>query len=53
MIIKIQINKNTLEAIVDDCDCSVNYVKDENGIIEIEVSKPEPEINYPYINFEP
>ena len=48
MITKIQINKNTLEVTIDLCDCTINYVKDENGIIELEISIPEPEVFYPY-----
>lgn len=48
MITKIQINKNTLEVTTDLCDCTINHVKDENGIIELEISIQEPEVFYPY-----
>jgi hypothetical protein len=49
MITKIKINKNTLEVSINN-DFSVNYIKDENDIIELEISRPDPEVIYPYTN---
>ena len=49
MITKIKINKQTLEVELNN-GFSVNYIKDENGSIELEVSKPDPEVIYPYTN---
>ena len=48
MLTKIQINKQTLEVTTDIQNCSVNHIKDENGIIELEINIPDPEITYPY-----
>lgn len=52
MITKIQINKQTLEVNADVCNCLINHIKDENGIIELEISIPEPESFYPYFRIE-
>lgn len=49
MIAKIIVNPDTLEVTFDDPNLTVNYVKKENGLIEIEVSKPDPEVIAPYI----
>jgi hypothetical protein len=52
MITKIQINKNTLEAITDE-PCVINYIKEDENMIELEISIPEPEVNYPYLSTTP
>jgi len=52
MITKITINKNTLEATADE-SCVINCIKEEGNVIELEISIPEPEVNYPYINTTP
>lgn len=49
MITKIQINKNTLEATIGE-SCTINYIKEDGNMIELEISIPEAEVNYPYIN---
>jgi hypothetical protein len=46
MIFKAFINPETLEVTFDDPDVVVNHVKNENGLIEIEISKPDPELDY-------
>jgi hypothetical protein len=43
MIIKIKINKETLECISDDNSVIINHVLDLGDQIEIELSKPDPE----------
>lgn len=48
MITKIKINKETLEVTTDNCDCFINYVKDNDEFIELEISMPEPEVTYNY-----
>lgn len=52
MITKIQINTNTLEAIAEE-PCIINCIKEEGNVIELEISIPEPEVTYPYINITP
>lgn len=52
MITKITINKNTLEATADE-PCVINHIREDENMIEIEISIPEPEVNYPYINTTP
>lgn len=49
MIAKIQINKNTLESTADE-PCVINYIREDENTIELEISIPEPEVNYPYIS---
>ena len=50
--IKIQINKNTLEATVDE-PCVINYIREDENMIELEISTQDPEVNYPYISTTP
>ncbi len=45
MIIKIKINKETLECITDDNSVIVNHVLDLGDQIEIELSKPDEQFN--------
>ena len=45
MIIKLQIIKNDLQVITDDSDVTINYIQSNGDLIEIEISKPDPEIN--------
>jgi hypothetical protein len=52
MIIKIQINKDTLEVTTDNYDCIINYIKEDENMIELEISIPEPDNIYPYFNTE-
>jgi hypothetical protein len=52
MIIKIQINKDTLEVTTDNYDCIINYIKEDENMIELEISIPEPDNIYPYFNIE-
>ena len=52
MITKITINKNTLEATVDE-PCVINYIREDENMIELEISIPEPEVNYPYLSTTP
>ncbi len=52
MITKIQINKNTLEATADE-PCVINYIREDENMIELEISIPEPEVNYPYLSTTP
>ncbi len=47
MIAKILVNPETLEVTFDDPNLIVNHVKKENGLIEMEISKPDPETVYP------
>lgn len=47
MITKITINKNTLEATADE-PCVINYIREDENMIELEISTPDPEVNYPY-----
>ena len=49
MIAKIIINPETLEVNFDDPNLTLNHIKQENGLIEIEVSKQDPEVIAPYI----
>jgi hypothetical protein len=48
MIAKITINPETLEVILDDSNLILNYIKKENGLIQLEISKPDPEPVYSY-----
>ena len=48
MLLKIKINKETLEVITDDAEVVVNQISDNGIELEIEISKPEPEIEYPW-----
>lgn len=48
MIVKAYINPETLEVTFDDSQVTLNHIKNENGIIEIEISKPEPESIHAY-----
>lgn len=50
MIFKIKVNPETLDVILDDSGAVVNHIKKEDGFIEIEVSKPDPEFFNPYLN---
>lgn len=49
MIAKILVNPETLEVTFDDPNLTLNHVKKENGLIEIEVSKQDPEVVAPYV----
>jgi hypothetical protein len=49
MIFKAFINPETLEVTFDDPDVILNHIKTENGLIEIEIAKPDPESIYPHI----
>jgi len=51
MIFKININIETLEAIIDDPDIVINHIKNQNGVLEIEVSKKDPEMTEYGANF--
>lgn len=48
MIAKILVNPETLEVTLDDPNLILNHIKRENGLIEIEVSKQDPEVVAPY-----
>jgi hypothetical protein len=48
MIINIKINKETLEINIDDSTFIINKLEENNNIIELELSKPDPEIEYPW-----
>jgi len=49
MIFNLKINKDTLEVIeIDDPSITINELTEQDGIITLEVSKPEPEIEYPW-----
>ena len=48
MLLKIKINKETLEVITDDAGVVVNQISDNGIELEIEISKPEPETEYPW-----
>lgn len=52
MITKIQINKNTLE-VITDIECTINHIKEDENMIELEISVPEPDNIYPYISTTP
>jgi hypothetical protein len=45
MLIRIKINKNTFETTSDDSEVVFNRVDIEGDFIEIELSKPDPELN--------
>jgi hypothetical protein len=45
MLIKLKINKNTFETTSDDSQVVFNRVDIEGDFIEIELSKPDPELN--------
>lgn len=47
MIFKAFINPETLEVTFNDSQVIVNHVRKNDGIIEIEISKPDPEPVYP------
>ena len=49
MIAKLTINPETLDVQLDDPNLVLNYIKKENGLIQIEVSKPDPETTFSYI----
>lgn len=44
MIFKLKINKETLHTTTNDSDMIINYVKLVDGVIELEISKPDPEL---------
>jgi hypothetical protein len=48
MIINIKINKETLEININDSTFIINKLEENNNIIELELSKPDPEIEYPW-----
>jgi hypothetical protein len=49
MLFNIKINKETLEIIeINDSTIIVNEIKEQDGIITLEISKPDPEIEYPW-----
>ena len=52
MITKITINKNTLKATADE-PCVIKYIIEDENMIELEISIPEPEVNYPYLSITP
>jgi len=45
MIIRITVNKETLEWTSDDPEVSVNKLVDTGEFLEIEVSKPDPQLD--------
>lgn len=48
MLLNIKINKETLEVTTDDAEVTVNHISDNGAELLIEISKPEPEIKYPW-----
>ena len=48
MLIKIKINKQTLECTTDDDTIVINHIIDNGTELEIEISKPESETEYPW-----
>jgi hypothetical protein len=48
MLIKIKINKQTLECTTDDANVTVNNTSDNGIELEIEISKSELEVEYPW-----
>lgn len=44
MLIQILINLETLDAVCEDPDVTVNEVKTADGQLLVEISKPDPEI---------
>jgi hypothetical protein len=48
MLLNIKINKETLEINIDDSTFIINKLEENNNIIELELSKPDPEIEYPW-----
>jgi len=48
MLLNIKINKETLEINIDDSKFIINKLEENNNIIELELSKPDPEIEYPW-----
>jgi hypothetical protein len=51
MLIKLKINKSDLQVTSDDPELVVVSAKESNEFIELEVSKPDPEIMTPYGNY--
>jgi hypothetical protein len=48
MLVKITINKQTLECTTDDNTIVINHIIDNDTELEIEISKSEPEAEYPW-----
>ena len=48
MLLNIKINKETLEININDSTFIINKLEENNNIIELELSKPDPEIEYPW-----
>lgn len=49
MIVNVKINKETLEIIeISDPSITINELTEQDGIITLEVSKSEPEVEYPW-----
>ena len=48
MLLNIKINKETLEVITNDAGVVINNISDNGVELLIEISKPEPEIEYPW-----
>jgi len=48
MLLNIKINKETLEVITNDAGVIINNISDNGTELEIEISKPESEIEYPW-----
>ena len=48
MLLKIKINKETLEVITDDSNVTINHISDDGVELLIEISKPDAEIEYPW-----
>lgn len=48
MIVKIKINKETLE-VETDSDFIVNHILQQDNTIELELSKPDQENKYPWL----
>ena len=44
MLINLKINKNNLQVTSDDQEVTINFVKESDAFIELEVSKPDPEM---------
>ena len=48
MLVKIKINKETLE-VETDGDFTVNHILQQDNILELELSKPDQENEYPWL----
>lgn len=48
MLINLKIDKTSLQVTSDDQEVTVNFVKESDAFIELEISKPDLEITTPY-----